>query len=232
MCPSAIAVRIASAVSSSAQPPHGMSSARFACGWMSWTRSRSVLALQVRRSRAPPCTIATAASLSRKRLELRERGLGRRAADHAVVARVALELARDPLERLGVLVDGQDERKLAHRSGTNAARRHSPSSPLSSCVPRSSKRKPRRSGERTREIGDEDLAGAGGRHDPRRLVHRDAADVRADELDLADVDADADLRRRASRRNAESRRRSAAPAPARRRSPASRRPSCSTSRPP
>jgi len=33
-------------------------------------------------------------------------------------ARVALELGGDPLERLCVLVDGQDERKLAHRSGT------------------------------------------------------------------------------------------------------------------
>ena len=42
--------------------------------------------------------------------ELRQRGLRRRTADHAVVARVALELARDPLERLRVLVDCEDQR--------------------------------------------------------------------------------------------------------------------------
>ena len=53
-----------------------------------------------------------------QRLELRERRLGRRPADHLVVARVALELGCDPVQRLCVLVDGQDEGKLAHRSGT------------------------------------------------------------------------------------------------------------------
>ena len=77
-----------------------------------------------------------------KALELRERSLGRRAADHPVVARVALELARYPPERIGVLVDGQDERKLGPHSDTYAASRHSPSSPLKVWVPRSSKPSP------------------------------------------------------------------------------------------
>ena len=47
-------------------------------------------------------------------LQLGERRFGRRAADHLVVARVALELVRDPLERLRVLVDREDEWQLAH----------------------------------------------------------------------------------------------------------------------
>ncbi len=49
-------------------------------------------------------------------LELRQRGLGRRPADDLVVARVALQLGGDPVERIGVLVHRQDERQLAHWS--------------------------------------------------------------------------------------------------------------------
>ncbi len=52
-----------------------------------------------------------------QRLQLRQRSLGRRAADDLVVARVALQLGGDPVQRLGVLVDRQDEREVAHRSG-------------------------------------------------------------------------------------------------------------------
>ena len=77
-----------------------------------------------------------------KRLELSERSLGRRPADHAVVARVALELARDPLERIRVFVHRQDEGKLGHHSERYAASRHSPSSPFNVCVPRSSNASP------------------------------------------------------------------------------------------
>ncbi len=43
--------------------------------------------------------------------------------------------------------------------------------------------------DRARDLGHEDLIGRGGAHDPRRLVHRDAADIAVDELDLAEVDA-------------------------------------------
>ncbi len=50
-----------------------------------------------------------------ERLELRQRGIGRRSTDDPVVTCVALELAGDPLECLGVLVDGEDERKLLPR---------------------------------------------------------------------------------------------------------------------
>ena len=94
-----------------------------------------------------------------QRLELRERSLGRRPADDAVVTLVALELARDPLERLCVFVHREDERELGHHSGTYAARRHSPSSPLNVCVPRSSKAQPGRPRQRSRQVGDEDLVG-------------------------------------------------------------------------
>ncbi len=53
-----------------------------------------------------------------QRLELTQRRVGGRAADHAVVPGVALELVRDPLERLCVLVDREDEGKLGHHAGT------------------------------------------------------------------------------------------------------------------
>ena len=53
-----------------------------------------------------------------QRLELTQRCLGRRAADDAVVAGVPLELVRDPLERLRVLVDREYEGKLGHHAET------------------------------------------------------------------------------------------------------------------
>ena len=65
--------------------------------------------------------------------------------------------------------------------------------------------KPRRPRERSGQIGDENLVGAGSRHDPRRLVNGHPPDVLAHDLDLADVHAGPDLQAR-SVRNASNRR--------------------------
>src|SRR5262249_23256748 len=48
---------------------------------------------------------------------------------------------------------------------------------------------PGRAREQPHGIGGEDLVRRGRPHDPRRLVYREAADVAADELDLAHVHA-------------------------------------------
>ncbi len=76
-------------------------------------------------------------------LELRKRRLGRGAADDAVVARVPLQLAGDPLDRLRVGIDREDERSIVrcldHAVATNRESRHSPSRPFSVWTPRSSK---------------------------------------------------------------------------------------------
>src|SRR5690242_12677364 len=47
--------------------------------------------------------------------------------------------------------------------------------------------------EGARQIGDEDFVRTGRSHDPSSLVNSHAADVAADELHLADVDADPEL---------------------------------------
>src|SRR5262245_55397079 len=55
------------------------------------------------------------------------------------------------------------------------------------------KRKPCGTCEGTREVGDDDLRTGGLRHDAVGFVNSDAANVRTDALDLADMDADAQL---------------------------------------
>ena len=77
---------------------------------------------------------------------------------------------------------------------TKAASFHSPSRPLSSCAPRSSKRQVRGGRERPRELRDEDLVAVGGGHDAGRFVHGHAAYVVADELDLTDVHSCSDVK--------------------------------------
>ena len=159
-----------------------------------------------------------------KRLELLEGSLAGRPADDAIVARVALELARDQLERFGVFIDGEDERELAHGSGRNAARCHSPGEPLELVDTAVLEAESGCPGKCTCHVGDDDLARLRRSHDSRGLVYRDATDVLSDELDFADVNTDADLQAAVSPDVVGVPRHSAAPAPGRRTSRASRRP--------
>ena len=68
-------------------------------------------------------------ALLSQRLERLERVVGGAAADDLVVASVALELARDPRTRVGIRVDGEDERLPpagAHWSPRALGRRSAP----------------------------------------------------------------------------------------------------------
>ena len=61
----------------------------------------------------------------------------------AVVARVALQLAGDPLERLRVLVDGEDEGKLGHHSGDERGQTPLAVETLEACASRDPRKRAR-----------------------------------------------------------------------------------------
>jgi hypothetical protein len=71
---------------------------------MSCTRSRKASPFKSAVPRAA-ITIADGGIGGAEGFELSQRSVGRRTADHPVVARVALQLVGDPRERLSVLVD-------------------------------------------------------------------------------------------------------------------------------
>ena len=98
-----------------------------------------------------------------------------------------------------IVVDREDDR-LHDAGGTYAKSRRSPGMPLRSCAPRSSKSSPDASAS-ARVVSETSTSPApADRADALGLVHRDAADVVADDLHLADVharpDAEPELRER------------------------------------
>ena len=103
-------------------------------------------------------------------------------------------------------------RAVVIRSTSAANSRRSPSTPFRENVPRSSKRTREPCDEIAHRARDQDLAGLGRRRDPRADVNGDAAEVVADELALARVDAGPELDAERAEPRPGSRRRSGSPA--------------------